>query len=283
MPSNELEVISVLLNVMFIMQQYMNLLADEENLEAEYHLAQEVAMRNLVQLQLARLTTVLVCSSIRQIYPRSIGFYRKTFLEGPDNRFKKKVRMGRGAFADLCERLEPRLRAPGNAHRPPYETELFVAACLNRLGSRSELHDISDKWGIGTSTLSVWTDKFIEAVIEELKNEISFPPIWSRRRHEIQCQFQEKTSRPGVPGVSRMLGAVDGSHIPLERAPTEDHKAYFDRKQRYSLLVQAVSDIKGRFLDFSAAAPGSYHDARLLRLTNLFAVAKELFCDEVCS
>jgi hypothetical protein len=40
MPSNELEAISVLLNVMFIMQQYMNLLADEENVEAEYQLAQ---------------------------------------------------------------------------------------------------------------------------------------------------------------------------------------------------------------------------------------------------
>ena len=44
---------------------------------------------------------------------------------------------------------------------------------------------------------------------------------------------------------------------------------YFNRKQDYSAVIQGVADASFRFLDIRAGYPGSIHDARVLRLSNL--------------
>ena len=44
---------------------------------------------------------------------------------------------------------------------------------------------------------------------------------------------------------------------------------YFNRKQDYSIVVQAVADASFKFLDVSTGFPGSIHDARILRLSKL--------------
>lgn len=66
-----------------------------------------------------------------------------------------------------------------------------------------------------------------------------------------------------------MVGAVDGSHIPLKTVLVNERKEYFNRKQDYSVVVQAVADTSFKFLDVSAGFPGSIHDARILRLSKL--------------
>lgn len=44
---------------------------------------------------------------------------------------------------------------------------------------------------------------------------------------------------------------------------------YFNRKQDYSFVVQAVTDTSCKFLDVSTGFPGSIHDARILWLNKL--------------
>ena len=44
---------------------------------------------------------------------------------------------------------------------------------------------------------------------------------------------------------------------------------YFNWKQDYSVVIQGVAYTPFRFLDISAGYPGSIHDARVLRLSNL--------------
>lgn len=80
--------------------------------------------------------------------------------------------------------------------------------------------------------------------------------------------FQDRSSFPNV------VGAIDGTHIPI-RAPTRNHEDYFNRKHYYSFVVQGVVDASGLYLSLSTGFPGSMHDARVLRLSNLFSLAEE--------
>lgn len=68
--------------------------------------------------------------------------------------------------------------------------------------------------------------------------------------------------RCGMPGV---VGAVDGTHIPIP-APRSVHRASFiNRKGHSSMILQLVCDSKLRFLDVYTGWPGSVHDARVFR------------------
>ena len=75
-------------------------------------------------------------------------------------------------------------------------------------------------------------------------------------------------------GLPHCLGAIDGSHIPII-APQglHVHKDFFNRKGWHSIILQGVVDGKGYFWDAFAGLPGSFHDARVLRLSNLWELA----------
>jgi hypothetical protein len=70
----------------------------------------------------------------------------------------------------------------------------------------------------------------------------------------------------GFPGV---VGAIDGSHIPI-KAPTKYPADYFNRKHFYSIVLQAVCDHDGKFIDVFVGFPGSVHDSRILRNSTIF-------------
>ena len=66
-----------------------------------------------------------------------------------------------------------------------------------------------------------------------------------------------------------VVGAIGGSHIPLKTVPVDDRVDYFNGKQDYSIVVQAVADASFTFLDISAGFPGSIYDARILGMSRL--------------
>lgn len=66
-----------------------------------------------------------------------------------------------------------------------------------------------------------------------------------------------------------MVGAIDGTHVEI-KAPLLNPADYFNRKQKYSIVTQAVTDSRMLFMDVSTGWPGSIHDARVLRLSGVF-------------
>ena len=63
-------------------------------------------------------------------------------------------------------------------------------------------------------------------------------------------------------GFPQVAGAIDGTHVPVIK-PQDDPSDYYNRKGFYSIIMQAVVDYRGLFLDTYIGWPGKVHDARV--------------------
>ena len=72
---------------------------------------------------------------------------------------------------------------------------------------------------------------------------------------------------------TQIIGAIDGCHIEIN-APPQNHEDYCNRKQHYSVNLQAIVDADLKFIHATVGYPGSIHDARVLRLSGLYDLAE---------
>nr|XP_011424993.3 putative nuclease HARBI1 [Crassostrea gigas] len=79
-----------------------------------------------------------------------------------------------------------------------------------------------------------------------------------------------------ISGFLNVLGAVDGSHIPIT-APKENPNAYYNRKKFHSVVLLATCDANLQFTYVWTGKPGSTHDASVLRSSELFVKSDDLF------
>ena len=74
--------------------------------------------------------------------------------------------------------------------------------------------------------------------------------------------------------ILQTVGEIDGTHIGI-KAPQNDSKIdYFCRKQNYSMNALAVAEANLMILDLATGYPGSIHDSRVLRNSNIFRMAE---------
>ena len=78
-----------------------------------------------------------------------------------------------------------------------------------------------------------------------------------------------ETFRENTPSeLVNVAGAIDGTHIKTI-APRENAFDYFSRYQQHDFIIQVVVDGRGKFIDAVCGFPGSAHDARVLRNSEL--------------
>src|SRR5947207_1867951 len=70
-------------------------------------------------------------------------------------------------------------------------------------------------------------------------------------------------------GILYAVGAIDGSHIPI-KAPKQFPMDYYNRKGFYSIILQAVIDFSGKFINIFVGYPGSTHDSRIFHNSSLY-------------
>ena len=70
-------------------------------------------------------------------------------------------------------------------------------------------------------------------------------------------------------GFPQAAGAIDGSHIPILR-PDESASDYYNRKGYYSVIMQAMVDFRGLFMDIYIGWPSKVHDARVFANSSLY-------------
>ena len=87
---------------------------------------------------------------------------------------------------------------------------------------------------------------------------------------DIKSSFEEEGGFPGI------IGVVDGTHIRI-RAPEKEPEAYINRKKFHSINVQLVCDDNMVFTHVLAGWPGSVHDSRVMRNSELWRTAAHKF------
>ena len=70
-------------------------------------------------------------------------------------------------------------------------------------------------------------------------------------------------------GFPQAAGAIDGSHIPIVH-PDESASDYYNRKGYYSVIMQAMVDFRGLFMDVYIGWPGKVHNARVFVNSSLY-------------
>ena len=146
-------------------------------------------------------------------------------------------------------------------------------ACALRYFAGGSPYDIMGKYHISYSEVleSVWY--VVEAVNELQVFDIKYPESAEEQR-KIAREFQKVST----PGFNICAGAIDGILIWIkkptmknaERAGSGQMRFLCGRKGKFGLNCQAVSDVRGRFLDISIGYGGSSSDCLAFEASSLY-------------
>ena len=184
------------------------------------------------------------------------GFFDQILLKSFNEReFKGRMRMDISTFEYLCSTLAPDLQRQDTRLRLAIPVQVKVAVSISRFATGNSMQSIADLYKIGLSSSQLAVSQFCGALKKKLLRKfINWPSPSSMKRYAQE--FQDLHQIPYV------VGAVDGSHIPIV-APRLHAPDYYNRKGFHSVLLQGVVSAKCLFWDFDIGWAGSMHDANL--------------------
>ena len=146
--------------------------------------------------------------------------------------------------------------------RSPIAVEERVAVTIWKLATNVEYRTLSALFGLGRSTVCTVVVETCHAIATHLLPQYVKIPQGNKLR-EIVDGFET------CWGFPQAAGAIDSSHIPIIR-PDECASDYYNRKGYYSIIVQAMVDFCGLFMDVCIGWPGKVHDARVFVNSTLY-------------
>lgn len=176
--------------------------------------------------------------------------------------WKENFRITRRTFEFIVRVAGPEMAKKDTRLRQSIPVHKRVAVALWRLATGDTYRSTGLQFGIGRCTAMLIKQDFCNAIAKRAKEFIKFPET----EQEVLQSIRLFTNKSPFPQV---VGAIDGCHIALKTVPVDKGIDYVNRKQDYSVVIRGVADASFRFLDISAGYPGSIHDARVLRLSNL--------------
>ena len=165
--------------------------------------------------------------------------------------------------------VQPALEKRDTQFRRAIPIEKRFEIALWRHSTGNPFRAVAKTFAVAKSTAVQITREFCSEMLRLAPRYIHFP---RSRRETTEAIEQFKAFCQGR--IPQVLGALDGTHIPIV-APNVDGKAdYFSRKQRYTISTQGFVGANLVFLDVATGFPGSCHDARNFRNTSLYTKAK---------
>lgn len=191
------------------------------------------------------------------------------FLLGSFNRreFKTRMRMEQATFIFICSSVAPYMQRVDTRMRRAIPLETRVAIAISRLATGHGMQMIADLYEVGLSTSQKIVLEFLGAVKKSLKKKNIKWPSSSMMAH-ISTEFE------ALHQIPHIVGAVDGSHIPIV-APSIHAPDYYNRKGFHSVLLQGVVTSRCIFWDYDIGWAGSMHDSNLWSRTRIGR-----FCEE---
>ena len=179
-------------------------------------------------------------------------------------RWRSDFRMSGVTFAKLVHLLRPMLEKRDTNFRKAIPIQKRVAVAVWRLANGNSFRTVSKTMAIGKSTAVSITKEFCQGLSQLGPHFIRFP---SSRRETAEAILKFREIEKCV--IPQAIGAIDGTHVPTLTPALDSKGDYFNRKQRYSVNTQAIIGSNLEFISVATGYPGSLHDARVLRNTEV--------------
>lgn len=193
------------------------------------------------------------------------NYVEQTVRSYMDDTFIRHFRMKRTVVDRLIERFEKsEIFQRLNSHKAGKKVKsslVHILVFLWYVGHTDTYLEVSDRFHITDSTLFAIITRVSDFLLTFAPNVIKLPT-----EAEKACTEAHYLTTKKFP---RVIGSIDGTHVEINR-PNYDSQSYYNRKKRFSIQVQGLVNHKKKFLDVFVGYPGSVHDARVFRCSDLF-------------
>lgn len=184
--------------------------------------------------------------------------------------FRSFFRVSRKTFDYICSLVRQDLvsRPPSgliNIEGRLLTVEKQVAIALRRLGSGDPQVSVGEQVGVGQSTVSQVTWRFVESMEERGRHHLNWPD--AQELEKIKAEFEQL-------GMPNCCGAIDVTHMLMTLPSVESSADWYDKEKNYSMALQVVVDPSLRFRDILTGWPGSMNELRLLRNCAFFRLCE---------
>lgn len=186
-------------------------------------------------------------------------------------RFKSAFGVSRKTFDYICflVRQDLESKPPSgliNSEGRLLTVEKQVGIALRRLASGESQVSVGESFGVGQSTVSQVTWRFIESMEERARHHLSWPD--ASEMEQIKVKFET------IQGLPNCCGAIDATHIIMTLPSIDSSMEWHDCENNYSMVLQGIVDADMRFRDIVTGLPGSMNDSRLLRSSGFFRLCE---------
>ncbi|XP_073298802.1 protein ANTAGONIST OF LIKE HETEROCHROMATIN PROTEIN 1 isoform X2 [Primulina huaijiensis] len=185
--------------------------------------------------------------------------------------FKHFFRLSKKTFEYICTLVREDLisRPPSgliNIEGRLLSVEKQAAIALRRLASGESQVSVGASFGVGQSTVSQVTWRFIEAMEDRARHHLRWPDASKMER--IKSGFESSS------GLPNCCGAIDATHIVMTLPAVQTSDDWCDQENNYSMFVQGVVDSEMRFLDIVTGWPGGMPISRLLKCSGFYKLCE---------
>uniref|UniRef100_A0A452IVZ0 DDE Tnp4 domain-containing protein n=1 Tax=Gopherus agassizii TaxID=38772 RepID=A0A452IVZ0_9SAUR len=173
------------------------------------------------------------------------------------NQWLQNFWMRKATFMGLCAELAPTLRHKDMRLRAALSVEKRVAIAVWKMATLDNYRSVANQFGVGKSTVGIVLMQVCRAI-----NRILL------RRTVTLGNVQDIVDGFAQMGFPNCGGAIDGTHIPI-LAPPHLASEYINRKGYFSVVLQALVDNRGHFIDIYTGWPGKVHDACIFQNSGL--------------
>ena len=154
-----------------------------------------------------------------------------------------------------------------NCFRTPVPLTKRGAVSLNWLATGNSYYSVGQPFGVSKPAVIKFTKIFIRAMYLIKNQYIKFPKSVAEIEKCI-ATFEGKTDLPHV------VSSIDGTHLEIIKLMSPSCFDHWSRKQRYTIVNQAVCNGDLLYLSVDAGFPGSIHDKRMMEHTDIYRKAE---------
>ena len=170
--------------------------------------------------------------------------------------FKEIMRMYKPTFEVLCDELRPHMEKETTNLKQPVAVEKRIAIGIYHYANGGTYKMTGERFCVSTALTHRCVESFIAAMIH-VNSDLIHLPTEGPELQRIIRGFESKRQ------MLNCFGAIDCTHFLITAPHVKNRRAYYDKTKKMSVVLQAVVDSQGRFLDIVTGFAGSVNDKRI--------------------